>query len=673
MKERNYFERNMAALAERDPALADKITRHKFDLAKYKLVNSDKDSKINLMIPERKMFFYDPRNVTLSVRNDVDSANLKNPKLTIFLGFGLGYHLSEFRKYKESNLVKRIIIIEKDLAILKLAFSLTDYSSFLKSPEIKLIGGVDIGNVYNEFYNHFLISSSKLFAKAMTIVSCGGSISMDKDYYLQTVKYIRHAMHQTVSDFGNSPEDSLQGLENTLRNIEYILSYPGIVDFTGAFKNKPAVLVSSGPSLDKNIELLRELGDKALIIACDASYKSLLKKGIQPHMVTSIERVIENLNFYDNLGNHEEMVKKTYFAGTPIQPKEIYDICVRDNGMRCFNVYRKYPYNDWIGIEKGGVACGKSVANLAFNILSYLECSPIVLIGQDLAFGSDGRSHEEGANVATNDLKKWLDNPKLRVTNYGMEEMWVEGNYVPKIKTIKWWYLFKRSFEKDIAGYGGRVINATEGGAKIEGAELMTFREAIDKHIPAGDVPFEILDKYYNAFEKGKIHKDIENLTNVMENTKVFCKDMMEKCDEGMEVIEQFRVDLEEKTEGKAVPFKDLDITWVRGVVENIEKLKVHILDDETFNLFMINTVQMYIINVEIEIASLDGKFDHKIEVFAAYIKMMSSWFPTMKRLIKVSEDYLDKGYEDLKTFRKKLENSEEIKEWSESAEVNVG
>jgi len=141
------------------------------------------------------------------------------------------------------------------------------------------------------------------------------SMKIGKEYYLQALQILFESIFHSIQNHGNCPEDSLIGLENMLDNIEQIAKNPGVNILYDKFKGKPAVIVATGPSLKKNMHLLKGLGDKALILSCDATFKLLLKNNIKPHMVTSLEREHEVQQFFDGLDPEE--VKDVYMTACP--------------------------------------------------------------------------------------------------------------------------------------------------------------------------------------------------------------------------------------------------------------------------------------------------------------------------------------------------------------------
>ncbi|MFO7735935.1 MAG: 6-hydroxymethylpterin diphosphokinase MptE-like protein, partial [bacterium] len=579
---------------------------------------------------------------------EVSEADLSNPRILLVAGLGTGHNLSFFlNKFYKPDTTKHIVAIEKNLDILCAALDITDFSDFIKRGLLSFVSGVPYRNLYNALFQYCMRHNDvKLMAKSVALLPSSTALKNDRDYYVNSVKYFRQALNQVLKNYGNSPEDSLWGLENLLSNIGDTVSYPGIIDLKGLYKGKTAVLVAAGPSLSKNIHLLKDMEDKVFIICVDTALKILLKNNIVPHMVTSIERGISTLNYYKDLEEYGENLKKIYFAPATIVRKEIYDKCVREYGMKAVIVYRNFAHYKWIGVDKGIISSGKSSANLAFNMLHTMGFSKIILAGQDLAFGEEEQTHVSGADHSIKGMKK---SPKIKKT------MWVEGNYKEKIKTIETWYHFKRYYENDISGYSGTVINATEGGAKIEGAILMPLKKALEKYSePSCDIR-EPVKNVFNSFNIEKINRDMEIVREIIEKTISFCNKISEDCLLGENKITNFKNELNEITRGKNIAFKELSSEWLKGYTKSLEKIKTDMLENKMFFLFLMHIVQSYVIRSEITINDLPSHYSHPNEISAAYLKIMSEWFPTIRKLTLISKKHLVNALKNLEKREESL------------------
>lgn len=287
--------------------------------------------------------------------------------------------------------------------------------------------------------------------------------------------------------YGNSIDDCLEGSLQNFQNLKYLLRSKDVRSFKNRFRDKPVIIVSAGPSLEKNIHLLHEVNNKAVIIATETILSRLLQEGIMPHFVTTIERTMPSYEYGYKGKNIPPDV--TLIAPPVIKPMIFAEykgeliIPLRD-GIREF-----MWWDEILNLgEDAFVSMGDSTAHLAFGFAMQVGANPIVLIGQDLAFGEFGTGCHAGGtfyeDVGTNYAKDPMQEPTETV----------EGYYGGMVTTNRLWKSFKKWFELYIYHLREKavVINATEGGAKINGAVQMTLKEVIEKYcceeIPVVDI-----------------------------------------------------------------------------------------------------------------------------------------------------------------------------------------
>lgn len=255
---------------------------------------------------------------------------------------------------------------------------------------------------------------------------------------------------------------------NVLRNARHLCKgYKTVQLFQTIPMDIPGIVVAAGPSLNKNIKELKRAKGKAFIIAVDTALKPLLREGIIPDMffIIDAEKPIELIK----MDGVEQIPMVTTLNATP----EILDY---HQGKKFF-YDESYEFAEKIimksGLSWGDVCSGGSVATNAFSLLYKIGLKTIILVGQDLAM-TGNKTHADG----TFEEKM----PEIDTRNYE----WVEGNYEEKVPTRTDFHVFLNWYASSIWQYkehveGFRVINATEGGAKIEGTEIMTLKEAIDQ------------------------------------------------------------------------------------------------------------------------------------------------------------------------------------------------
>lgn len=256
---------------------------------------------------------------------------------------------------------------------------------------------------------------------------------------------------------------------NTLCNAKYLCSGYKTIQLFGAIpQDVTGIVVAAGPSLNKNIQELKNAKGKSFIIAVDTALKPLLNAGIVPDMFF----IVDGKKPMDLI--KKDGVEKIPMVTTLNANPEILNY---HRGMKIF-FDESYRFAEKIimksGLRWGEVDTGGSVATNAFSLLYKIGLKTIILVGQDLAL-TGNKTHADG----TFEEKM----PEIDTKN----NEWVEGNYEEKVPTRTDLQVFLNWYESTIRLYKGyvkdlRVINATEGGAKIEGTEVMTLKDAIEEN-----------------------------------------------------------------------------------------------------------------------------------------------------------------------------------------------
>ena len=538
------YKKNIEALAKKNPQLAQLIDSAVLT-GRYVIAPSQRKDKLPSMVDIKfnKNFYnnIDPYRVA---EQDIKSRNLRLPDLAVFLGFGLGYEVYEYiNKYPHA----RVLIIESDVELLKTAFSAVKYTDLLSSPNIHFVGGPNIRLSYPYVFNFLNMSVNIHYLKSINILEQPICYFGNREYYSAALQLLKEGIHQVLLLYGNDPQDSLLGIKYTLRNIPTIIDNPGILELENIFKGKPGIVVSSGPSLNKNMHLLKDIREKAVICAADGSVKILKNHNLPPaHLVTSLERVIETSYLFEGLT--EEDVKDSYLAACPVVVPETYANFPGDKII----VYRNFATFDWLNIKRGILDIGPSAGNMAFKILEFLGCDPIILVGQDLSITDDLQTHAEGFHYGTQ--QKSLLGSFIEI----------EGNYQEKVKSKPIYKQFLLHYERDVATFKGTVINATEGGAKIHGTQLMTFQEAIDKYITTNIDTTNTIKRALKYPKQKDKEKNIKETLKKLHHANKFCNEIIEICQDGLHkcaIIEEIlrRTDCEPQGEDVDIYKKNLD------------------------------------------------------------------------------------------------------------------
>jgi len=334
----SVFEKNMEVLEKRYPDLAKRVREAK-DNPNYKLIQA-KNGSPNVLIKKESDFLmlYDNDDPVKYCDNYLEKLDLKYAPVVVFMGLGLGYHLDRYFKLLGEKVgTREIVVFEKDVELFRLALKMGDFIQVFAQPNIHFFVGESPEETYVKLKTEILSKRDTIIAlKSLKVIPLPANILLEREYYQKILATFKNAARQIMVLIGNDSLDSFVGLENIFKNLKHIFSNPGINTLYDKFRGRPAVLVAAGPSLNKNIHLLRGLEDKALIISCDASFIPIMKQGIRPHLVTSLERTPGVDLFYTGIENFSGI----YFIALPILMPETIDAF---KGGK-FVAYRSYSH-----------------------------------------------------------------------------------------------------------------------------------------------------------------------------------------------------------------------------------------------------------------------------------------------------------------------------------------
>ncbi|EKP1693143.1 motility associated factor glycosyltransferase family protein, partial [Campylobacter jejuni] len=454
--QKELFNKNIEALSN----ILLKESLKEIKSSKFELILGKDNLDINLKDTSDNTFLYenviDELNSMLNTYND---KYLLYPVL-YFYGFGNGIL---FKALLQNKNHQHIVVFEKDIEIIWIMFHILDFSSELQSARLMVLqtSSLDI-----EFFSNFC--SSKPFFQFSRIYF----LELMSHYYerfhediLGLNKKLAENFKNSIISHGNDPLDALQGIEQFVYNLPQMITHPSYKELLSKRKgiSDTAIIVSTGPSLTKQLPLLKKYASKATIFCADSSYPILAKHGIKPDYVCMLERdeiVAECFN--NDFGEFDKDI--LFIVKSVTHPHTIKYLQKNNRAFILVSTYAsfiQYLKLDYFGYFNMGF----SVAHMNFLLTIHLKYKNIILIGQDLAYAKDGQTHSQGfihANLHNGDYKRDLD--KFSTTAYG-------GN--GKVQSSEIWTLFRHNFEKDIVNikmnYHITTYNCTEGGARIEG------------------------------------------------------------------------------------------------------------------------------------------------------------------------------------------------------------
>lgn len=582
----DFFELNLSALAVRSPSLALKL-KDIHPNEKFDVFQGEDPLSINILDKRTK--------TTIFANNPLDELQAKIQSLAIYSHypylyfFGLGNGLL-YKVLLQNELLKRVVVCEPEIELIFIALHFVDFSKEIIQKRIVFIEAqeCDFATIDTLFS---LNRDAKIYSKVYDLLLFNSYYERYSKLYIATNQLFIRAIEHAVVSVGNDSSDAIIGISHHITNLPDVLKTPTLLDLLGQLKGRDtAIIVATGPSLNKQLPLLKEIADYATIFCVDASFPILAKAGIKPDLVFSLERVELTARFYED--TPKKAHKGVIFAITSIVHKRLKDALKGD--LIQYSL-RPFGYTNYFEIaEYGYIGIGMSAANMAYELIAHAQFKRCIIIGQDLAFGEDGASHATDAVYGKNEISKATmeqKGQKVMVEKYG------GGGMVESTRT---WNLFLNFYERDIANtpYDIEVINATEGGARIHGTKEMPFVWAtnlIDKSEKKPPIKLTYPSKATYKQNIAKVRKKVQDWIELGLKDKAFIEEVFL---EVAALTERFELLNKEQR------LDELDEKELESCIERIQKVK-ELFENERFRGCFWDALQSYIFHQEMDIARI--------------------------------------------------------------------
>ncbi|EGC6710405.1 motility associated factor glycosyltransferase family protein, partial [Campylobacter coli] len=481
-----------------------------------------------------------------------------------------------------------IIVFEKDIEIIWVMFHVLDFSNELQNSRLMILqtSSLDI-----EFFSNFC--SSKPFFQFSRIYF----LELMSHYYerfhediLGLNKKLAENFKNSIVSYGNDPLDALQGIEQFVYNLPQMITHPSYTKLLSKRKNlsDTAIIVSTGPSLTKQLPLLKKYANKATIFCADSSYPILAKHGIKPDYVLSLERIPLTSEFFNNdFGEFDKdilFVLKSY-----VHPHTTKYLQKNNRNFMLVSTYAsfiQYLKLDYFGYFNMGF----SVAHMACYLSLHLNHKNIIFIGQDLAYAENGNSHPDDYQNSANYESQMYEH--ILTEAYGGKE---------KIKTHHVWLMFKRNLEQDVQKIqkylDTKVYNCTEGGARIKGTIEKPFLWACENLLDKD------LNKPFEKLEPLSLNKQNEFLLKAYYKVCKSIKHCRDFNDNFIKVYDKI------KNSFMSLQNSQKNEIFIQEIIQDIDKTKTQI--DELYNTqkdliqilgplltqFELNLARIYVLN----------------------------------------------------------------------------
>ncbi len=478
----NNYKKNLAVIEAYNPDLATKID--KSIQPEYIQLNKSRNRKPNFLYKHGSVYYaaYNMTNPNKEIKNMLQKQKCEFHKDTgsILVGAGFGHYIYEFCKCKDKN--HHLIVIEPDSYFIKKSFENYNFTKWFTNGTLMFVGRE------NDLAYAVHAIDTAIVIQGWNVICSNYAYNQPKEYG-KIIENANGLINQMNCNIGTVMGAGPQIAENDILNLPYIIRHRGVKELKDIYKGVPAVLVSTGPSLEKNVFHLKKMGSRVIIIAVAQALRVLEAYDIKPDFICTVDYGKVNEDHFKGLYNSDVPLVALNRTYAPILKKWKGTKFIVSSQPEIAELK-----NTVAGIisQKGCLLQGGSVSHMALGLALHMGCDPLIMIGQDLSYPGK-KSHIPLADASGNveekegvlewdvkDNRSILGKKKYRMSNTVM----VHGYFGGLVKTNRGLASFITTYERIIKDIGDSkiIINATEGGAKIHGTEQYTLVNAIEKY-----------------------------------------------------------------------------------------------------------------------------------------------------------------------------------------------
>jgi len=413
---------------------------------------------------------------------DSVAGEFSSARMVVALGFGSGRMLSEIADRTSGQTF--ILLVEPDIDLFSSVIGEVDLSRIFSLERVcAAVGEKPQAATIIRAENEFSVFTLRDFPT----IENPWSAPVYRSYFTEVKKNL-----DQLKEFGRQNTITLASMgkewrKNIFENLPTIINSPPVSSLFDKYTGSPAVVVAAGPSLDKNKSALASVKGRFLIISVDTAIGPLLSAGVAPDIVVAIDSQYEN---YLHVAGYDQ--PGTLFALSPIVWPEL----ARERAGGSVFIGNNEPMFEWIEDiigKRGDVKAGGSVATTAFDLAVKLGCSPIIFVGQDMAYTND-KSHATGSlqDMTGQVAPMEMAHQDKEAGNSLFSKKDIFGR--PALTSIKM-DTWRRWYEVIISHDGVTALNATEGGIEIPGVASVSLVEAIATNmknaLPLSQIAYE--------------------------------------------------------------------------------------------------------------------------------------------------------------------------------------
>ena len=630
----NIFQKNVAALATKNPELAQRLLSY-IPLEMPKLVQEN--GAYNLLYKD--VFVHNKQNPLAEAQEIFSMAKNEPVSIHLIYGCGLGYLFQIF----SANSRGTVILYEPDLNILWTTFTLVDFTNDIMKKNVYIVDTFEA--LSQEVYKKSGMKNSP------ELLSLPSQREYNSEGFKELVEKLKEMVGAFFLDLKFTKEKFFPALKMLCRNIPNLVNEVPLVVLKDLYKGKTAVIVSAGPTLDRNIETLKNNREKYVLFVVGTAVKILYKHGLKPDFLCIIEtynssKQVEGLDLSD-----VNLITEPY--SNPVIREFKYK---RVFSHISDNVPLNTLWKNISGIETEEYLSKGTVSYTALNSARLLGFSKIIFVGQDLAY-IDGQCYSKdsvykdlycGYNSETKnweimakdfeafanainpneDAEKRRKIAHQRLMNLNASLYMAKGINGEMIPTESVYSAFVKPLSEYTTKYNDRVyINTSLVGLQIDGYENMPLEQALEGSEKIENIHYEIENLYDKEFI-------VKNLLGVKEELQEVCK----KIEEGNNYIRSINNDLKRHREVNV------------DILKMLKKLSMNYIDISSefsekclfFDLMM--SAQKIDLDYEMKMVK---NFD--IETVNRIVEFLTVYYIKGRDRSKGMQGFIDKAIEGLK------------------------
>lgn len=525
---------------------------------------------------------------------------IKKIKKFIFLGTLLGRHIPEIAKKIDAEVY---LVCERNLEIFRLSLFTVDYTVLAK----KGVAFSIMDNQVNESNKIVNFLNTNVFDNYLIKFS---TTNINIDGFVDNILNLLLTLNPTIYDYNRNLYIFFNRTTQYVNSNYKILLFDKIKEVCNFFENIPILYLAAGPSLDENIDWIKQNQNKFFIVTIGAAYRKLIQNDIRIDMITTLDeqKFLDEIQFDEY--NVSKISKNTIILASAITHEKILKKFIQEN---------LFLYEVFTPLNKKNIAfSGFSVGEITLDILLQLNAKKIYLLGLDLALNQvTGNTHsiESGSGTNILDLNKELTRDSF---DYRNSLVRTKGNLLDEVYTTPIFFASIKSLEiKLLNKQNVEIYNLSTHGAYFENTKSLRIKD-----IKINEEEFIFNYKEFSSFllEKSN-YKISDEILNDLENEILF-------------INTELKIILKE--------FKNVSVDNFDEFLEIIEILKVtkqkgfHILNRILFNYFEIlfPYLNYYFNDKEIENEKI--KINDIKTIFVKQIKnILNDYLNCLKRITK--------------------------------------